>query len=81
MEDCVLCLIGDLVMCYWEDLVCMLCVVCLVVKLEFCIDVLVVVLFEMFGLLLIEVVLVCLFDELFKLFFSGYGLKSFCMFE
>lgn len=46
LEDCLVCLIGDLEMCYCEDLVCMLCVVCFVVKFDFDIEEDIVVLIE-----------------------------------
>lgn len=38
--------IGDLEICYCEDLVCMLCVVCFVVKFGMCIEVKIVVLIK-----------------------------------
>lgn len=67
LKDGVICLIGNLEMCYCEDLVCMLCVVCFVVKLGMCISLEIVELIFCFVILLNDILLVCLFEELFKL--------------
>lgn len=70
--NCLICLIGDLEQCYLEDLVWMLWVVCFVVKFDFEIEKYSVVLICWLVLLLWEIFLVCLFDEVFKLFFVGW---------
>lgn len=77
VQVCLMKLIGDFEQCYQEDLVCMLCVVCLVVKFGFQIEDVIVELLLCLVNLLFEVVLVCLFEEVLKLFLFGYGVVSF----
>lgn len=81
VQVCLMKLIGDFEQCYWEDLVCMLCVVCLVVKFGFQIEEGIVVLILYLVGLFNEVVFVWLFEEVFKLFLFGYGVVSFEGFE
>lgn len=69
---CLLWMIGDLVMCFCEDLVWMLCVVCFVVKFGFEIELYMCELIYVFVDLINNVLVVCLFDEMLKLLLLGY---------
>lgn len=79
LQDGVICLIGNLEICYCEDLVCMLCVVCFVVKFNMIISLEMVELLLCLVVLFYDVLLVCLFEEVFKLLQVGYGYQIYML--
>lgn len=73
-------MIGDLEICYCEDFVCMLCVVRFVIKLGMSIVFVIEKFIKGFVNLLDYILLVCLFEELFKLFLNGKVEENYLMF-
>lgn len=79
IEKCEVRLIGDFEVRYCEDLVRMFCVVRFVVKLFMFIYLDIVIFIKKFVSLLMNILLVCLFEEIFKFFFLGKGEVIFLM--